>query len=72
MGGTPYWSSEVNEEEGAAETTCDKLLATPILHPLAPLMGEGREIRSEVKPRKKGGVGKCNVLRFGFIFITLL
>ena len=45
------------EEEGAAETTCDELTATPIPHPPAPLGGGGREFGSEVKPGKKGGVG---------------
>jgi len=47
------------EEEGAAETMCDELTATPIpLHP-APLdRGGGSEYGSEVKLRKKGGVGE--------------
>jgi len=48
------------QEEGAAETTCDELTATPIPHPPA-LLEEGRERNgSEVEPRKKGGVeGRC-------------
>jgi len=46
------------EEEGAAETTCDELTATPIPCPPALLRGGvGREIVSEVQPGKKGGMG---------------
>lgn len=33
---------------------CDELIATPLPHPPVPLRGEGRKIRSKVKPRKKG------------------
>ena len=41
-----------------AETTCDELTQTPIPHPPVLLAGEEAEnIRSKVKPRKKGGVG---------------
>jgi len=45
------------EGEGAAETTCDELTATPIPHPPAPLGGRRERNRSEVEPGKKGGVG---------------
>lgn len=45
------------EEERAEETTCDKLTATPILHPPAPLQGGDREFESKVELKKKGGVG---------------
>jgi len=55
------------EEEGAAETTCDDLTVTPIPHPPAPLgWGRRERNRSEVEPRKKGGVGG-RVLRSGFM-----
>ena len=49
------------EEEGAAETTCDELIATSIPRPPVPLQREEVEkIRSEVELRKKGGVwGRC-------------
>ena len=41
------------EEEGAAETTCDGLTATPIPHPAVPLEGGGgREFGSDIEPRK--------------------
>ena len=49
--------SPPREEEGAAETTCDELTTTPIPCPPLPLVGGGREIGSEIEPRKKGGVG---------------
>ena len=48
-----------SEEEGAAETMCDELTATPI--PYSPAHcwgGGGREIGSEVEPRGEKG-GKC-------------
>jgi len=46
------------EEEGAAETTCDELIAIPTPHPPARVGGRGgREIGSEVEPGKKEGVG---------------
>ena len=45
------------EEEGAAETTCDDLTVTPIPHPPVLLGGRRERNRSEVQPRKKGGVG---------------
>jgi len=53
------------EEEGAAETTCDKLTITPIPHPPG-LLGERRERNGiEVEPGKKGGVGgRCLKIRF--------
>ena len=38
--GKEWTRSPPPEEEGAAETTCDELTATPIPHPPAPL---GRE-----------------------------
>ncbi|KAK4827950.1 hypothetical protein QYF61_022565 [Mycteria americana] len=54
------------EEEGAAETTCDELTATPIPLSPVPLGGGGREFGSKVKPRKKGGVGRStNAAQFG-------
>jgi len=45
------------EEEGAAETTCDELTVTSTPCPPVPLGGRRQKNRSEVKPRKKGGVG---------------
>jgi len=45
------------EEEGAAETTCDELTATPIPCPPAPLSGRRERNGSEAEPRKKGEVG---------------
>ena len=61
------------EEEGAAETTCDELTATPIPYPLrCSGRGGGRKIGNEVEPGKKGGVGgRCFKICFYFI-ITLL
>lgn len=48
------------EEEGAAETHDDDMTTAPIPHPPALLRGGRKEIRSEVEPRKKGGVReKC-------------
>jgi len=50
--------SPPSEEEGAAETTCDELTATPIPRPPA-LLGLWRERNgSEAEPGKKGGVGE--------------
>ena len=56
------------EEEGAAETRCDELTTTLIPHPPVLISGEEVEkIRSEVVPRKKGGVGgRCFKIRFYF------
>jgi len=45
------------EEEGAAETTRDGLTTTPIPCPPVPLGGRRERNRSEVDPRKNGGVG---------------
>ena len=45
------------EEEGAAETTCDELTATPVPIPLRPSRGGGRGIGSKAEPAKKGGGG---------------
>jgi len=61
-------AGEESEVEGAAETTCYELTTTPISHPPAPLAGGGgREIRSEVEPGKKGGVGeRCFKMCFYF------
>ena len=59
------------EEEGAAETKFDELTAIPIPLPLRCLGGGGGEIGSEVKPRKKGGVGlRC--FKVSFLFFTML
>ena len=44
---------EEHEEEGAAETTCDELTATPAPCPLRCAGGGGGEVRSEDEPRKK-------------------
>jgi len=53
-------AGEECEEEGAVETMCGELTATPILQHPVPLGGGGREFGSEVEPRKKGGVrGRC-------------
>ena len=60
------------EEEEAAETPCDELTVTPIPRPPVLLGGGGREIRSEVEPRKKGDVGgRCFKFCLYFL-ITLL
>jgi len=53
------------EEEGAAETTCYELTATPIPHPPAP-WGEGRKTGVKLSPGRKWGWGE-GVLRSGFI-----
>lgn len=45
-----------HEEKAVAETICDELSTTPILHPSVSLGRRGREFQSEVEPRKKGGV----------------
>ena len=48
-------SSPPHEEEGAAETACDKVTPTPVP---CPVVGEEAEkIGSEVGPEKKGGMG---------------
>ena len=56
------------EEEGAAETTCDELTATPIPHTPV-LLGGRRQGKSGVKlsPGRREGWGE-GVLRFGFYF----
>ena len=56
------------EEEGAAETTCDELTATPIPVPLCCCGGGGRGIRSKAEPGKKGGVGGRCVFKIWFCF----
>ncbi|TRZ07982.1 hypothetical protein HGM15179_019128 [Zosterops borbonicus] len=56
MGGTPYWSGEEHEEEGAAETKHYVLTTTCIPHPPVPLEGGARRVGSKVDPGKKGGV----------------
>ena len=57
------------EEEGAAETTCDELTATPIPHPSALLAGGGgRGIGSKAEPGKKGVVGGRCVFKIWFYF----
>jgi len=45
------------EEEGAAETMCNKRNVTPIPRPPAPVGGRRERNGSEVEPGKKGGVG---------------
>jgi len=55
------------EEEGAAEVTCDELTITTIPCPHAPLRARRKKNRSEVEPRKKGGVGeRCFKIWFYF------
>lgn len=49
--------SSLHEEKAVTETICDGPSTTPILHPSVSLGRRGREFRSEVEPRKKGGVG---------------
>jgi len=47
-----------HEEEGVGEMKHFKLTTTPISHRSVLLkVGGGRKVRSEVEPRKKGGVG---------------
>jgi len=47
------------EEEGAAETACDELTATPIPHPPAPLAGRRyRKSGKKLSPRRSEGWGK--------------
>jgi len=57
----------LQEEEEAAEKTCDELTATPIPHPPV-LSGGRRQKKSGVKlrPGRREGWGKV-FLRFGFI-----
>lgn len=51
--------SSPTEEKGAAEMR-DDLTTAPIPHPPALLRGGKKEIRSEVEPRKQGGMrGRC-------------
>jgi len=45
------------EEEGAAETTCGELTATPFPIPMCRCRRGGREFQSKVEPGKKEGVG---------------
>ena len=48
------------EEEGAAETTCDELTATPVPRPPAPL-GEGEEVENsgvKLSPGRREGWGE--------------
>jgi len=60
------------EEEGAAETTCDKLTITPIPCPSVPLRGRegggggGRETGVKLRPGRREGWGE-GVLRSCFI-----
>jgi len=55
----PYsGAGEECEEEGAAETTCDELTTTPFPVPLPCSEGGVRQIRSEIEPGKKGGMGE--------------
>jgi len=62
------------EEEGAAETMCDELTIIPVPQPLVPLGGRRERNRSEVAPRKKGGVGREGDLGFSVIsyYATLI
>jgi len=56
------------EGQGAAETTCDELTATPVPHPPAPL-GERRQRKLGVKLSlgRRGGVGgRCFKIWFYF------
>jgi len=46
------------EEEGAAETKCDELTATPIPHPLALPVGRQERNGSEVEPGRREGWGE--------------
>jgi len=48
-------AGEKSKEKGAAETTCDELIATPIhCPPCAIRVEEAEKLGSEVEPRKKG------------------
>ena len=58
------------EEEGAAETTCDELTATPIPVPLRCWQGGGRGIGSKAEPGKKGEVGGRCVFKIRFYFAS--
>jgi len=66
--GSHAGTREEYEEQGASETMCDELTATPIPHPPAALRwGGGKEFGSEVEPGKKGGVGRrCFKIWFYF------
>jgi len=53
--------------KGAAETTCDELTTTPFACSPVPLGGRRQRNRSEVEPRKKGGMGgRCFKIWFYF------
>ena len=56
------------EEEGAAETLCDELTATPIPIPLCLWGRGGRGIGTKAEPGKKGGVGGRCVFNIWFYF----
>ena len=59
--------SPAPEEDEAAEITCDELTVNPIPHHPVPLGRLVEKSRSEVVPRKKGGVeGRCSEIWFYF------
>ena len=61
-------AGEQCEEEGAAETTCDELTATPIPRPPALLGGGGRETGVKLSPGRREGWGEDLVL---FVLVPL-
>ena len=68
VGGTPTGAREEHEEDGAAETTCDELIATFRLHPLHLSGGGGREVMKEAEPGKMGGANFLDL----FLFLIIL
>ena len=60
------------EDEGAAATMCDELIATPILHPTAPLSRRRqRKLGVKLSPGRRERLGGGD-LRFSFLFLITL
>lgn len=71
MGGTAHWSKSVSsfplEQEGAAETMCDKLTMTPFPVLRVLLAGERENLGVKLNQGKKEGWGK-GIFKFCFDF----
>lgn len=70
MGGTAHWSKSVSsfplEQEGAAETMCDKLTMTPFPVLCVLLAGEGENLGVKLTREKRKG-GEKAFLSFALI-----